>query len=99
MGSTPRIEKRSAALWQKLANLRQELARAVRLGHIGVTASLASLGFIAAQGIRGDGDDRDRAQCRVGLDPPRCLVTVENRKLNIHQDEVWPLSCHGRQGL
>src|SRR6266540_4415851 len=83
-------------LWQELANLRQELARAVWLADIAVAARLAAFVFITAQGIRRDGDDRDRAQCRVCLNAACCLVAVHAGKLNVHQDETRPLPRYGR---
>ena len=43
------------------ADFRQQGARAVGLGHIGVAARRAGLVLVAAQRIRGDGDDRNIA--------------------------------------
>ena len=31
------------------------------------------------------------------LMPPRRLVAVHDRQLNIHQDQIGTLPCHGRQ--
>src|ERR1700736_4930114 len=55
--------------------------------------------FIATQSIGSNGDDRNILEYRVRFDAARRLVTVEDRKLNVHQDEVWPLLRHRRQCL
>ena len=63
-------------LGQVSTNLGQELTGAVRFADVVIAARLAAFVFIAAQGIGRDGDDRDRAQCRVRLDAARRLVAV-----------------------
>ena len=47
--------------------------------------------FLAAEGVRSDGDDRDQAQRRIGFNPACGGVTVHNRHLDIHQDKIRPL--------
>ena len=54
--------KAIGTLRQKLSNLRQQLARAIGLGYIGIAAGFTRLGLITAQGIRSDDDDRNRPQ-------------------------------------
>src|SRR5262249_654086 len=60
---------------QVITDLREQLARAVRLRDEGVTTRRACLLGFSGQSIR-DGDNRDRTEHRVGLDPPRRLVAV-----------------------
>ena len=57
--------------------------------------TLTSLVLIAAQGIRSDDDDWNRPQRRIGLNAAGRLITVEQRKLNIHQDEIRPFGHRG----
>src|SRR5665213_1294394 len=82
---------------QEFADLGKKLARAVGLRDIGVAAGRTRLRFVARQRIGGDDDHRDRLQCRIGLDPPSRLVAVEQRQLNIHQDEVGLVQRRGGQ--
>src|SRR5262249_29473377 len=49
-----------------------------------IAAGGASLGFVTAQGIRGHRDNRNRPQ----IDSSGCLVAIDSRQLNIHQDEI-----------
>src|SRR5271166_193159 len=76
---------------QVLTDFRQEFTRAEGLRHIVITARRPRLLFLAAEGVRGDGDDRDRAQRRIGFNPACGGVTVHNRHLDIHQDKIRPL--------
>src|SRR5260370_1352369 len=66
--------------------------RAKGFSHIRITPGCASLVLIAAQGIGRHNYDRNRAQCRIGLDAARCLIAVKHRQLDVHQDQVGPLS-------
>src|SRR6516164_4227728 len=77
---------------QILPNFRQQLARAVGFRHIVVTAGRASSLFLAAERIGGDRDDRDRFQGWIGFDAARGGIAVHDWQLNIHQDEIGPLS-------
>ena len=79
-------------LRQILPNFRQQLARAVGFRHIVVTAGRASSFFLAAERIGGDRDDRDRFQGGIGFDVARGGIAVHDWQLNIHQDEIGPLS-------
>ena len=79
-------------LRQILPNFRQQLARAVGFRHIVVTAGRASSFFLAAERIGGDRDDRDRFQGGIGFDAARGGIAVHDWQLNIHQDEIGPLS-------
>src|SRR5262245_36377372 len=40
---------------------------------------------------RADGDDGRCREVGIGLDPPGCLIAVEHRHLDVHQDEVGPV--------
>src|ERR1051326_4625455 len=82
-------------LRQILPDRRQELTRTERLGEVGIAARLACFALVAAQRIRCDHDDRDRAQRRIGLEPAGRLVAVEDRQLNVHEDQVGPLRRRG----
>ena len=79
-------------LRQILPNFRKQLARAVGFRHIVVTAGRASSFFLAAERIGGDRDDRDRFQGWIGFDAARGGIAVHDWQLNIHQDEIGPLS-------
>jgi hypothetical protein len=87
------------ALGQVLTNFRQQLARAVRFWNVFITASRTRLLLFATKRIGGNCDDRDRPQRRIGLDPPRRLITVHARKLDIHQDEIGLLFRNGFKRL
>src|SRR5947209_8503425 len=65
------VARSKGALRQELSNFGQELPRAVRFGHVRITPRLTSLCLVAAQGIGGHGDDRDRAQVRIRFDVAR----------------------------
>ena len=75
---------------QQLADLGQNLPRAERFGQIPVASRRPRLGFVAGQRVRGDGDDRNMTQIRIGLDPPRRLIAIDDRKLNVHENEIRP---------
>src|SRR5215468_1586313 len=47
----------------------------------------------------GHGDDRNRSQCGVGLDSARDRVSVHDRQVNTHQDEIGPLFRDCRKRL
>src|SRR5687768_11162906 len=64
-------------LCQMLADLREKGPRAERLRHVVVTPRLVGLDVVAGERVRRDRDQRDRAQGRVRLDPPRRLVAVD----------------------
>jgi hypothetical protein len=73
---------------QIFPDLCQKLARAVGLGYVAIAAGCPRLLLVAAQRIGCDDNDRDRTQLWIGLNAPCCLIAVENRKLNIHQDDI-----------
>src|ERR1051326_4728262 len=73
---------------QVLADLRQQLARAGGLGDVIVAARGPRLLLVSAQRIRGDGDDRDRCERRIGLDAAGGFVAVEQRQMDVPQDQV-----------
>src|SRR6185312_4869949 len=66
----------------------QEIGHRYRLGDIGLTAAFADLFLVALHGKGGDGDDRDRLQGIILLDPFGDLEAGDLRQLNIHEDEV-----------
>src|SRR5262245_37816056 len=78
---------------QELADLGQQLARAVGLGHISVAPGGARLALVARERIRGHDNDRDGTGRRVGFEPARGFVAVHHRQLNVHQDQVGALSA------
>src|SRR5262249_48230328 len=55
------------------------------------------LTLVARQGVRGNSDYRNFLHSWIGFDAPGRLVAVHDRQLNIHQDQVRPLSLNGRQ--
>src|SRR6516225_12177640 len=75
------------------------MAWAERLWHVVITTRRSRLLLFTTERIRGDGDDRNRSQRRISFDPARCGVTIHDRHLNIHQDEIRPLLCNGRERL
>src|SRR6202035_5883859 len=62
--------------------------RTIRLCDIGVAAGGARFGLIAAQRVRSHDDDRNGFEIGVGLDAPRRLIAVEQRQLNVHENEI-----------
>ena len=88
-----------SCLWHVFPDLCQEGSRTVRLGDVGVAARRPRLGLVAAQRIGRDRDDRDCAQRRIGLEAARNLVAVEQRQLDVHQDQVRPLRRCGGERL
>src|SRR5262249_12585815 len=84
-------------LWYVLPDLSQQRARVIWFGDVGIASRRSCLAFIAAQSIGRDRDDWNCAQRRVGLDAARCLVAVEQRQLDVHQDQVRPFPSCNRQ--
>src|SRR5687767_4601966 len=82
-----------------LADLGEQGPRRERLGDVGVAARGERLDVVAAQRVRGHGDDRDVAELRVGLDAPGRLVAVEARELDVHEDQVGTLLLRRRHAL
>src|SRR6516225_9267862 len=80
---------------QEFSNLGENNAGAERFCNISLASRRARFGLVAGQCIRGHGDDRNFPQGGIGLDAPGCLVTVNDRQLNVHQDKVrLTLPCH-----
>src|SRR5260221_2323061 len=77
-----------AASAQKALDRLEEIGDGNRLGDIGLAAALANLLLVALHGEGGDGDDRNRAQLVVFLDPFRHLQPRYLGQLDIHQDQV-----------
>src|SRR6266446_4675760 len=82
------ISQASLGIRQEFADFGEELARAEGLGDVAVAAGFAGLGLVARQRVGGDGDDRHLRQLGDGADPARRLVAVDDRQLDIHQDQV-----------
>jgi hypothetical protein len=80
-----------------MPNFRQQVARAERFRHAVIAARCPRLPFFAAERIGGNRDDWDRSQLRIGFNQARSCITVHDRELNIHQDEIGPLLCDCRQ--
>src|SRR5258705_11942902 len=80
------------ALWHILPDFGQQSPRAKGFSHIRITPGCASLVLIAAQDIGRHNYDRNRAQCRIGLDAARCLVAVKHREREVRQDQEDQLS-------
>ena len=53
-----------------------------------VAAGSPRLGLIALHRKRADRDDRRCLEIGIGLDAPRCLVAVDDRQLDVHEDEI-----------
>src|SRR5579864_9372484 len=66
----------------------QEIGDRDRLGDIGLAAAFADLLLIPLHGEGSDGDDRDRAEIVILLDPFRHLEAGDLGQLNVHEDEV-----------
>ena len=80
-------------------NFGEQCPRAVRLCHVGVAAGGARPGLVAAQCIGGDDNDGDMFQRRIRLDTAGRLVAVEQRKLNVHEDDIGMVGDRGGQRL
>src|ERR1700730_15183719 len=80
---------------QEFAHFGENDARAERFGEIAVASRFQRLRIVAGQGIGRDGDDRDVPQFRICFDSTGRLIAVDDRQLNIHENEVRPdLGCH-----
>src|SRR3954468_10351616 len=87
-------------LRQQLIDLCEELTGAERLRDIVIAASLPGLFLVAREGVRSHRNDWDVPQCRVSFDPPRDLVSIHDRQLDIHQDQIRPVfRRHRESGL
>src|SRR5262249_23204996 len=86
-------------LWHKLPDFGQQRARVVWFAPLSTAPRRSCLALIAAQGVGRHHDDRNGAQSRVGLDATCCLIAIEQRKLDIHQDQVRPLPCSSSERL
>src|SRR5215469_18737461 len=86
-------------LLQVLTNFCQQLAWTERFRHIVITTSRSRLLLFTTERIRGDRDDRDRSQRWVGLDFASGGVAVDDRQLDVHQNQIGPLLCDSLQRL
>src|SRR6266542_686543 len=76
-----------------LADLGQERAWAEGLRHVGIATGLERLDVVTAQRVGGHDNDRYVTECRVRLDPARCLVSIEARELDVHEDQIGAMCC------
>src|SRR5262249_37026663 len=74
------------------AYFREQRARAVRLGDVSIAARPARLLLVAAQRIGGDHNNRDVHEIWISLEATGRLVAINQRQLDIHENEVWPLA-------
>jgi hypothetical protein len=76
----------------------KQFSCAVGLRDIGIAACRVRLFFVAAERVGGDDDDWNMAEIRLCLYAPCRLVSVKNRQLDIHQDQVRALGsrCYER---
>src|SRR6516162_2746595 len=82
-----------------LTNFRQQLTRTEGFRHVVIAASRPRLLLFAAERVRSDSNDRDRAQRWIGFNAARGGVAVHDRQLDIHQDKIRPLFCDGSERL
>src|SRR5947208_170048 len=73
---------------EELAHFFEKIARAERLGDIAVATRFARFRLVARQGVRRNRHDRDMSRRRITLDAPGGLVAVDDRKLDVHEDEI-----------
>src|SRR4051812_18548562 len=84
---------------QEAAHRVQEISDRDGLGDIGLAAALADTLLVTLHGEGGDGDDRNVRKFVVFFKPLGDLQTGDFRKLDIHQDQVWPMLSSDRQSL
>src|SRR6516162_8057142 len=72
-------------------NLAKQTRDFDRLGIVIFATHFHGLLAIAGHRVRGERDHRDPPSGIVGLDPARCLPTVDHWQAHVHQDEVGPL--------
>src|SRR5215469_16944083 len=82
-----RADMRRASAQEAFDGL-EEVRHRNRLGDVGLASAFADLLFIALHGKGGDGDDGDRAEVVVLLDPFGHFEAGDLGKLDVHQDEI-----------
>src|SRR5262249_30855328 len=70
------------------ANHAEQLDRTVWLGDVVVAARLPRLLLVPLHGERADGNHGDRCQIRVGLDLAGSLIAIDDRHLDVHEDDA-----------
>src|SRR5262249_39569392 len=78
---------------QIFTDLCQELTRADGLSDIGIATRCTGLVLSPARRGGGEGDTRDSPRRRVVFGGRGCLITVEPRQLDIHENEVRWMRC------
>src|SRR5262249_57748196 len=78
----------------KTANGFDKLADRDRLRQIRFAAAFADALFVALHRKRSDCNDRNGMKLRVVLDPARDVEARDLRQLDIHQDQVGPMTAH-----
>src|SRR5215471_3165613 len=87
------LQQSCLPLLQELANFRQQLAGTEGFRHVVIAASRPRLLLFAAERVRSDSNDRDRAQRWIGFNAARGCITVHDGQLDVHQNEIGPLLC------
>src|SRR5918994_6071878 len=87
--------KALSPLGKQLADLGKQLTRTEWLGNVAIAPCREGFRLIARQCVGGDGNYRNVPERRVSLYAAGSVIPVDHRKLNVHQDQVWLLSCSG----
>src|SRR5512142_3235564 len=75
-----------------LSHLREQRTRAERLRDVVVAAGRTRLLLVVRERVARYGDDRNPCELGDRLDATRRLVAVDDRQLDVHQDQVRPLA-------
>src|SRR3989475_7347688 len=85
-----------SVLRKKLADQRQQVARAVRLGQVGRGARVHGALAVTAQRKRRHDHERNVRRARIGAQPARRVEPRQLRELDVHEDEIGQLALrHG----
>src|SRR4029079_1695005 len=76
---------------EKTPDRLHELADRDRLRQIGLAAALADALLVTLHRERRDGDNRDRPELRIVLEPLRHFEARHFGQLNIHQHQIGPV--------
>src|SRR5258706_9886976 len=88
MSSTTRTRAVMAISGQEAANGLEEIHDRDRLGDVGLAPAFADLLLVALHRERRDGNDRDRFEIVVFLQPFRNFEPRHFRQLYVHQNEI-----------
>src|SRR2546427_3738277 len=85
-----------SVLRKKLADQRQQVARAVRLGQVGRGARVHGALAVTAQRKRRHDHERNVRRARIGAQPARGVEPRQLGELDVHEDEIGQLTLrHG----